>query len=101
MWTLTVPLGLNHISNFRFPRIQTAFIKYKAREFVKDTLPQPFKFELSRLLLPLLIGRLMFEGDGPELLWDEVLDLLVAVDDEAQGRELARTIAHYVVVLAI
>lgn len=101
MWTLAVPLGLNNISNFCFTRIQTAFIENKACEFIKDTLSQPLKFELTRLLLSLLIGRLMFEGDGPEFFRDEVLDLLVAVDDEAQGGELARAIAYYVVVLAI
>lgn len=33
------------------------------------------------------------EPDGPELFRDELVDLEVAIDDEAKGGELARTVA--------
>ncbi len=47
------------------------------------------------------MGWLILEGDGPELFGNKVFDLIVAVDDEAEGGELTGAIAHYVVVLAI
>lgn len=101
MRPLPVPLGLNHVHDLGFARIQTPLIENETGELIEDTLSQPLKFKLAWCFLSLLSLWSIFELDGPKLLRDKFFDFFVSVDNKPQSRELTGPIAHNVIVFGI
>ena len=63
--------------------------EHQAAELVKHAVPLPQESRLLVLRSRILVGHVNL----PELLRDELLDLLVALNDETQGWELTRSVA--------
>lgn len=98
---LPVSLALHHIDDFGLPRVLAPLIHHQACQFVEHALPLPIQLEFAILCRRgcgpffawAFLGTRVFEDDTPELFGGEISNLLVAVDDEAEGRELAGPVA--------